>query len=112
MKDSIQAIRNDILSTEIIHCPFCGVKNVDLTAEGNPEPLGCPHLLFVATDEGWEYQSDRFIESLKLGMEDRERIEWSSPTSIIDRTTIPHAFYFYGYTGSLGGYIGYSSSID
>lgn len=41
-----------------IYCPFCGQKVLD--EEKAPDINPCLHTLFIGTDEGFEYASDRF----------------------------------------------------
>jgi len=46
------------------HCPFCGTQTMIEGDAAGGKMIPCPHALFVATDEGFEYRSDRF-DSLK-----------------------------------------------
>ena len=45
-------------------CPFCGTQIVTGDDAAGFALAPCPHTLFIATDEGLEYRSDRF-DSLK-----------------------------------------------
>lgn len=45
----------------IIHCPFCGQEVMD--EDKVPEITPCMHTLFIGTDEGFEYWSDRFEQT-------------------------------------------------
>lgn len=107
MRQKIQAVQNDI-AVQCTYCPFCGTKNLDLKGD-LPEIEACPHLLFVATDDCWVYVSDRFLVSLNLSADEMNRIECMPPVETFERTSLEQSFYFYGYHGSLGGYIGYAS---
>ncbi len=40
-----------------IHCPFCGTEVTN--QEKAPDINACPHTLFVATSEGFEFISER-----------------------------------------------------
>lgn len=44
----------------VIHCPFCGTEVTN--EEKVPEINACPHTLFVATSEGFEFISERLNE--------------------------------------------------
>ncbi len=48
----------------IIHCPFCGSEVTN--AENTPDINTCPHTLFVATSDGYEYMSERFSDACEL----------------------------------------------
>ncbi len=45
----------------ILHCPFCGQEVMD--EEKAPDLNPCLHTLFLGTDEGFEYASDRFVDT-------------------------------------------------
>lgn len=47
-----------------LFCPFCGQKAFDPDT-GLPEKP-CEHVLFVATDEGFEYRSPRFDRLMNI----------------------------------------------
>ena len=61
MSNKIQRVELNKFYNASIHCPFCGVKIIDTeAAESGADPTNpCPHTLFVAHDEGFEYWKDR-----------------------------------------------------
>lgn len=50
-----------------IHCPFCGTNVFKEDSEDPCNPELCNHVLFVATDEGFEYMSSDYKR--KMGLE-------------------------------------------
>jgi hypothetical protein len=65
--------RVELSCTASIHCPFCGTGIVAAAETGVVSIVPCPHTLFVATDEGFEYRSERFNQ-LKgiVGVDDED----------------------------------------
>ena len=78
MSKKIQRVELNKFYNASIHCPFCGVKIIDTeAAESGADPTNpCPHTLFVAHDEGFEYRSPRFDENLGLTNTSKEEIEF------------------------------------
>lgn len=76
MPDSIQRV--ELSSYEIpLHCPFCGRRVLsypedEREAATTPEDMvtPCPHTLFVAHDEGFEYRSARFEQAMGLSADE------------------------------------------
>ncbi|TIC80313.1 hypothetical protein [Crenobacter intestini] len=55
-----------------LHCPCCGARVLDVTAPGQPQLTPCPHTLYIASDEGFEYigpQARPVIEALGIAVD-------------------------------------------
>jgi hypothetical protein len=50
------------LNIHDLHCPKCGTKIVQMQGD-EAEIVECPHLLFVATDDAFEFATDQVIAS-------------------------------------------------
>lgn len=61
--DTIEVNEIDHDVTEII-CPFCNKKVVDLPQDSEADIKPCEHMLFVATDYGFEYCSPQFLSHM------------------------------------------------
>ncbi|WP_461534721.1 hypothetical protein [Spongorhabdus nitratireducens] len=93
-----------------IFCPFCGQKVIDMETGGDAGIHPCPHCLFVATDAGFEYRSERFDENINSQKLDEDELE-GSIDELTDRVTIPDAVKFAAYVpapGFLGCYYGFA----
>lgn len=55
-------VRVEVSFKVIVHCPYCGNEALNpQKAQGDQDVFSpCPHTLFFAHDEGFEYRSDRF----------------------------------------------------
>jgi hypothetical protein len=113
MADNIQKIELNTFYEAPVHCPFCGVRPVSDEQVVTP----CPHTLFVAHDEGFEYRSDRFNENLHLtGLTDDEVREMVDETEygfdgFTGRVVLPDAIKVAAYVGApsgFGSYIGFA----
>lgn len=52
-------------------CPFCGQKVVNYGSDGSePGVTPCPHTIFSASDEGFDYRSPEFNAFFRLDEED------------------------------------------
>lgn len=98
-----------------IHCPFCGSKVINMSADGVTEQVcnPCDHTLFVATDEGFEYRVQRFDENVGIAGLTAEQVEGSSIgcDELTDRCTISDSVKFASYVGApsgLGAYVGFA----
>jgi len=100
-----------------VFCPFCGQKVVDYEAaqEGRSEDMTrpCPHTLFVAHDEGFEYRSQRFDSD--LGIEGVEYDDADFPDlgldELTDRVTVQDSLKVAAYVGApsgFGSYVGFA----
>lgn len=102
-----------------IHCPFCGAKVVNMEEGTKPEDMcvPCPHTLFVANDEGFEYRSKRFDDD--VGIADVPDAEVEFPEGgcdeLTDRCTIADSLKIASYVGApsgLGSYVGFAPLED
>ena len=68
MDKTIQRVEINTNYGTSIFCPFCGqkVSNTEAGESGEEWVSPCPHTLFVAHDEGFEYRSERFNNQLGL----------------------------------------------
>jgi hypothetical protein len=115
MSNKIQRVELRKFYYASIHCPFCGVKVIDReAAESDPDPTNpCPHTLFVADDEGFEYRSPRFDENRGLTNTPDEDIELPDKgiDGLTDELTVTDAIKFASYAGApslLGFYVGFA----
>ena len=115
MSNKIQRVELKKLYYASIHCPFCGVKVIDReAAESDSDPTNpCPHTLFVAHDEGFEYRSPRFDENLGLTNTPDEDIELPDKgiDGLTDELTVTDAIKFASYVGApslFGSYVGFA----
>lgn len=60
-----------------VYCPLCGTE-VDTVPNGN----GCAHLIYAASDEGFEFARPRYLEALGLPI-DTEGIDIESAYAAI-----------------------------
>lgn len=70
------------------HCPFCNAQVIEPKDDGfDYEFKPCPHLLFLASDDGWEHLSERAkAEFVRIGvMAEDESL--TDPASSIDEIT-------------------------
>lgn len=85
-----------------IHCPFCGAKATDShdgSAGGN-WVTPCPHTLFVAHDEAFQYRSDRFNRQLDLPDDDNDiKLPDKGIDGLTDSVCIDDAVKFAAYVG-------------
>jgi hypothetical protein len=51
-----------------LHCPYCGqlVFRMDLEVDDEAVVAPCPHTLFIACDDGFDYRSAKFAALTKL----------------------------------------------
>lgn len=102
-----------------IYCPFCDqiIRDEDEEGEFFYEPNVCPHLLFSACDDGFEFRSERFNEHMNIeSKEDDEDFDDFHPDGInidafTDKVTIPGSVKYAIYEGlgdSLGAYYGFA----
>ena len=99
-----------------IFCPFCG-ELISGDEEDGPcfyESGNCEHLLFVATDCGFEKFSDRFCENMNIDPENTNldvAPGYSHIDEFTDNVTIPGSIKYAIYEGigdSLGAYYGFA----
>jgi hypothetical protein len=87
-----------------VHCPLCGVK-ICASASDQTEWMveQCEHLLFLATDEGFEYRSDRFDKAVEAALNnksDEEREDLSDDVNaLVELVEIQDAFMFQSVMG-------------
>jgi hypothetical protein len=98
-----------------IHCPFCGARVKD-TSENATEPYQpCPHTLFLAHDEGFEYLSERAAASLGVNSIDEAMEREESIDELTDLVKAPDSVKFAAYVGPPGGfgdYVGFATLDD
>ena len=97
----MQRIELSDTKTLEIHCPFCGKK---VWLKFGLEK--CEHVLFHASDEGFEFINDK----LDFGPDDYP--EDMSIDEFTDKIEFPESFKFAIYQpmpGGMGGYIGFSA---
>jgi hypothetical protein len=74
----------------VIHCPFCGTEVIHV--EKVPDIDICPHTLFVATSEGYEFMSERFSDACESHIADgSEALEIEE---VIDKIHLPNSLAF------------------
>jgi len=97
-----------------LHCPFCGTKVLDLEVAQSEDMVNpCPHTLFIAHDEGFEFRSERFDANVGIAGMDDDDIEtpdkgWDGLT---DQVTLTDAVKFAAYAPApvfMGSYIGFA----
>ncbi len=118
MDKTIQRVEINTNYGTSIFCPFCGqkVSNTEAGESGEEWVSPCPHTLFVAHDEGFEYRSERFNAQLGLP-EDGDEIELPEKgiDGLTDQTAFDDAVKFAAYVGPpsfFGSYVGFSSQPD
>ncbi|NKI35140.1 hypothetical protein HFP89_08170 [Wenzhouxiangella sp. XN79A] len=116
MAEAIEVREVDDFFDEPPHCPFCGVQTIEPSEDGCDMDLhACPHLLFYASDGGWEHLSDRARqEFVRLGVmaegASEDEID-ESIDEITSRIEIPGAIKLATYMGPpslFGAYLGYA----
>lgn len=92
-------------------CPFCG-HQVIVGGDEEREVDPCEHTLFMCTDHGFEFKSDRLDENLGIKNGDEHSLtEFSGDyDELTDKVTMYGAVKFAHYTphSSLGAYIGFA----
>lgn len=105
----------EVPHTARIYCPFCGheVLNPEKAQRGGDYFSACPHTLFVAHDEAFEYRSHRFDADVGISGVDSDEIDL--PEHGIDgltgQVTIGGAVKFAGYVPApsfFGTYVGFA----
>ena len=105
-----------------IYCPFCD-ELIRGDEEDGPcfyESGECEHLLFVATDCGFEEYTERFCENMNIDLEkitslDAEVPFGSNIDEFTDNVTIPGSIkyaIYEGLGGSLGAYFGFAPNTE
>lgn len=117
MKKRIQRVELNKYYDVSIYCPFCGQKVVDMEAQGDEMTLPCPHTIFIANDEGFEYRSELFDKSLGLVGVDNDKIQLpeSGIDGLTDQLSISDAIKLAAYVGppsGLGSYVGFAPHYD
>jgi len=104
---------------EDIHCPFCKKKIVDMDDYGvNP----CPHTIFVAHDEGFEFIHNAARDNLGIPRDiDIYEIDWEDYAEdhgydgLTSKITIPDSIKMAVYVpapSGMGAYYGFSKEIE
>lgn len=114
-KQGIQRVELTHAYDHSIHCPFCGVKVVDMEAgaEGGNPTNPCPHTLFVCHDEGFEYRSPKFDENVGIaGVADEDvKLPDKGYDGLTDKVTIKDSVKFASYVQApsfFGSYVGFA----
>lgn len=107
-----------IETTYPIYCPFCDelIRGDDEDGPCFYESGDCEHLLFVATDCGFEEYSVRFCENMNVDPEQTTSLdeaihEYSHIDNFTDNVTIKGSIkyaIYEGLGGSLGAYFGFA----
>jgi hypothetical protein len=114
MDTKIQRVELNTFYHISIFCPFCGAKVSDFEAgeAGGEHAKPCPHTLFIAHDEGFEYRSVRFDEKLNLvDMSDDEIDPGNGIDGLTDSLEIEDGVKFASYVGppsGFGTYVGFA----
>ena len=97
-----------------LHCPFCGQKVVNYGIDGTePGVMPCPHTVFSASDEGFDYRSPEFNAFFKLGEEDDvdvDELGFDHIDAMTDAFEAVDGIKFTQYVappGGMGGYVGF-----
>ncbi len=123
VEEEIKALKGFIegtLSNDEVDTLFQSGEDLDedLDEMEYSDPNPCTHLLFVATDYGWEYQSDRFLEmleNLKTDAEEDDYEDFDNLSDQLNQVVLPGSIMLEVITpapGSLCAYIGYGPSQD
>jgi hypothetical protein len=101
-----------------INCPFCDelIRDDDEDGPCFDESGDCEHLLFVATDDGFEEYSERLCENMNVDLEKINSLDEAVPEDsnideFTDGVTIPGSIkyaIYEGLGGSLGAYFGFA----
>jgi hypothetical protein len=98
-----------------IHCPFCGALVKDTSENATEHYQPCPHTLFLAHDEGFEYLSDRAAAILGVTSIDEAMEREESIDELTDLIKVPDSVKFAAYVGPPGGfgdYVGFATLDD
>lgn len=93
-----------------IHCPFCGSVALETDPEKQQNMRPCSHLLFVATDEGFEFRSSRFDNHMESAENDCGSDD-TGMDELTDRVAMENALKFAVYVpapSGFGAYIGFA----
>lgn len=95
------------------HCPFCGKLPLVEGTDGAFQLSPCPHTLFIATDEGFEYRSERFnsLKGIVADGDDEPDIGDDSYDSYTDDLALGEGVKFAVYAPApsfMGVYYGYA----
>ncbi len=116
MDTKIQRIEITTNYSTSIHCPFCGQKVSDVEAgeAGEAWVKPCPHTLFIAHDEGFEYRSERFNAQLGLPDDDDDiELPEKGIDGLTDQADFDDGIKFAAYVGApsfFGSYVGFTST--
>jgi hypothetical protein len=96
-----------------LFCPFCGQKVLDFSSSDDDLLKSCAHTLFSATDEGFNYRSERFNKLVvEQGIPDEDDGEefmgYDDMTDCLDVTDGVKFAQYVGAPGGLGGYLGFA----
>ena len=118
-KQVIQRVELNAFYDSSIYCPFCGQKVFDVEAADDGGDIGnpCPHTLFIAHDDGFEFRSPRFDEDLNIvGVEDYEiELPDYGIDGLTDSVTLADAVNFAASVGppsGFGSYVGFAPLSD
>jgi hypothetical protein len=114
MVAKIQRVELNTFYDASIFCPFCGTKIIDYD-DAHPKGVNspCPHTLFVAHDEGFEFRSPRLDDCLGiLGVDNDDLlITEDGIDGLTDQIGIIDAVKFAAYVsapGFFGVYVGFA----
>jgi hypothetical protein len=102
-----------------LFCPLCGHRikpmvSFDLDSQIEGEISPCPHTLFIATDDGFDYRSPLYDHVAGIvGLEDDE-IEMENMDDFTDAPVMEGAFKFATYLPSpslQGAYFGFTGIV-
>ena len=108
-KIEVNGIDHDI---DHLDCPFCEKKVMQVAEDGEAIINSCTHLLFIATDYGFEYNSERFNLHMNVPERDPDYCgEFSCIDEFTSQVTLKGAIKYAAYTptpGCLGVYYGFA----
>lgn len=88
-----------------LHCPFCGEQ---VLRENDCVP--CPHTLYIATDEGFEFVSERLDFDVDVELPDDQHID-----GFTDGIDFPESLKLAIYTpapSGFGAYVGFAALTE
>ncbi len=118
-KSKMQRIELGTFYDVDLYCPFCGQRVVSNGADGSePGWTPCPHTVFTASDEGFDYRSNEFNAFFGLSDDDDvdvEELGFDHIDAMTDAFEAVDGVKFAQYVpapGGLGGYVGFAPKYD
>lgn len=108
--DKIEVIEIDHY-VESIECPICSETVAILPQDDEAILTPCDHTLFVATDYGYEYASDKYNDHVGVLRENDDFDEFSNIDAFTSKVSLKGSVKYASYTpspGCLGVYYGFA----